>query len=190
MLGSLRQHWKVLAIVGLILLNGFTWTTSSQCTVTTASRRELAVRPALRLLPGCCIDWGGSRPIRQRRGVTCAASPGWGAAGRTCAKQQIPLLLAPCTEPVSEQQVAEPVAEKVVDGSDMMFVTWYATGGHGDGGFRTHQFHKPDMRCVLSCASQGAAASRDHLLWPVAVPQIPTGLSCVLAYSCLSLACL
>lgn len=44
-------------------------------------------------------------------------------------------------------QVPAPVVEKPVDGSDMMFVTWYATGGHGDGGFRTHQFHKPDMRC-------------------------------------------
>lgn len=29
-----------------------------------------------------------------------------------------------------------------------MFVTFYAQGKHGDGGFRTHQFHKPDMRWV------------------------------------------
>ena len=30
----------------------------------------------------------------------------------------------------------------------MMFVTWFATGGHGDGGFSTHQFAKPDMRWI------------------------------------------
>ena len=30
----------------------------------------------------------------------------------------------------------------------MMFVTWFATGGHGDGGFRTHQFDTPDMRWI------------------------------------------
>ena len=35
-----------------------------------------------------------------------------------------------------------------VNGSDMMFVTWFATGGHGDGGFSTHQFAKPDMRWI------------------------------------------
>ena len=29
-----------------------------------------------------------------------------------------------------------------------MFVTWFATGGHGDGGFSTHQFAKPDMRWI------------------------------------------
>lgn len=35
-----------------------------------------------------------------------------------------------------------------VNGSDMMFVTWFATGGHGDGGFSTHQFDTPDMRWI------------------------------------------
>lgn len=30
----------------------------------------------------------------------------------------------------------------------MMFVTFFGTGGHGDGGFHTHQFATPDMRWI------------------------------------------
>ena len=39
-------------------------------------------------------------------------------------------------------------AQVPLNGSDMMFVTWFASGGHGDGGFSTHQFAKPDMRWI------------------------------------------
>ena len=30
----------------------------------------------------------------------------------------------------------------------VMFVTWIAFGAAGDGGFKTHNFHHVDMRCV------------------------------------------
>ena len=50
---------------------------------------------------------------------------------------------SPC---LLQEARAEPTS--YVNGSDMMFVTWFATGGHGDGGFRTHQFDFPDMRWI------------------------------------------
>ena len=41
---------------------------------------------------------------------------------------------------------ADPTA--YINGTDMMFVTWFAMGGHGHGGFSTHQFDTPDMRWI------------------------------------------
>ena len=49
-------------------------------------------------------------------------------------------------KPWLQEAKADPTV--YVNGSDMMFVTWFATGGHGDGGFSTHQFATPDMRWI------------------------------------------
>ena len=41
-LGSLKQHWKLIVIAGLVLLNVISWT-NSHCSARPSSRKELAV---------------------------------------------------------------------------------------------------------------------------------------------------
>lgn len=39
-----------------------------------------------------------------------------------------------------------PRAPLAQPGSDVLFVTWIAFGDFGDGGMKTHNFHRVDMR--------------------------------------------
>ena len=50
-LGPLKQHWKLLVIAGLVLLNVVSWTTS-HCRAGSTSRKELAVGA----LPEGCLN--------------------------------------------------------------------------------------------------------------------------------------